>query len=104
MKQLTEKRLREIIKEEMNAMRTRAIKEDVDHEGVRTVVNAASKLLKAVAAFEEDANGAMTNAVTPHLSTIKSTLEAMVSTPASYVDTHPKEPKIVKLRKVKDDS
>ena len=96
---INEDRLREIIAEEL-----KNINEEVDHEGVRTVVNGASKLLKAIGAFKGDSTGAMTNAVTPHLDAILKALENMVSTPASYVDKPKVEPKRVKLRAVKESS
>lgn len=92
---ITETKLRQIINEELEAL-----KEDVDHEGVKKVVNAASKLLKACAAFKEDPTPPMTNAVTPHLDSLIKVLEAMINTPASYVIkiAKPKKKKIVQLR------
>lgn len=90
--------LREIIVEELTALR-----EAVDHEGVKTVVTNASKLLKALEAFKsKDPTPAMLNAVTPHLDTLIGTLEAMIANPSSYVMKIRKEPKTVRLRAVKD--
>lgn len=98
MSSFTEARLRQIIIEELQALHVEA----VDHEGVKIVVNGASKLLKAIEAFKNDANIAMTNAVTPNIDEVAAVLESMISTPASYVDQKAVEPKVVKLRKVDD--
>lgn len=95
---ISELRLRQIVREEFKALR-----ESVDHEGVKTVVTAASKLLKVAEAFKADATLAMTNAVTPGLDQLISTLEDMVSNPASYVDKPKVEPRRIKLRAVKDE-
>ena len=95
--QIKEAELRQIIVEELSALR-----EGVDHEGVRHVVTGASKLLKACEAFKDgDLTPAMTNATTPLLNQLISVLEAMISTPASYVVKKPTKPKqrVVKLRK-----
>lgn len=99
MSTISEEKLRKMILEELEQM-----SEQVDHEGVRKVVNGASKLLKALESFREDATGAMSNALTPHLDAMHKALEDMVSTPGSYVDKPKAQPKIVKLRSVKDDS
>lgn len=94
---VSQSRLREIINEELQ----RRLLEQVDHEGVRTVVNAASKLLKSAESFKDDSTGAMANAVTPHLDALIKVLENMVNAPASYVDRPVSVPKTVKLRQVK---
>lgn len=93
---ITESKFRQIVAEELNAL-----KEDVDHEGVKKVVTAASKLLKACSAFNEgEPTAQMVNAVTPHLGSLIKVLEAMINTPASYVTAavKPKKKKVVKLR------
>lgn len=96
---ISEKRVKTIIAEELkNKLKTEAI----DHEGAKTVVNGASKLLKAAEAFKEDANGGMQSAVTPHLDQIINALEQMISNPASYTDKVKVEPKRVKLRRIEE--
>jgi|SRR3990167_6256350 hypothetical protein len=92
-------RLRQIVTEEISAK----IQEQVDHAGIRDVVNGASKLLAAVEAFKASATGAMISALTPQLPEIDKVLENMVSNPASYVEKKKVEPKKVSLRAVKDD-
>lgn len=92
-------RLREIVAEEVTAK----MQEQVDHAGIRDVVNGASKLLAAVEAFKGSATGAMISALTPHLGEIDKVLENMVSNPASYVEKKKAEPQKVSLRAVKDD-
>ena len=91
---ISERKLRQIISEEL-----KLLKEDVDHEGVKRVVNGASKLLKACKAFKEDPTPAMTNATTPTLDNLIQVLEQMLSNPVSYtVQVRPKVKKVVKLR------
>jgi len=89
---ISEKRLREIIVEEMNS-----ITEGVDHTAIKDVVGRASDLLAAIADFKEEAPGSMLNAVTPNLSQLEEMLEKMVSNPGSYVVV-PKQKKVVSLR------
>lgn len=96
---ITEDKLRKMIAEELKNMH-----EQVDHEGVRKVVNNASKLLKALESFKGDATGAMSNALTPHLDAMHKALEDMISTPGSYVDKPKAMAKTVKLRAVKEPS
>jgi hypothetical protein len=87
--------LRKMISEEALALR-----EDVDPDGVRNVVNNASQLLKAARKFKEGASTAMTNATTPHLDSIITALSSMIETPSSYVDKPASTQKTVQLRKV----
>lgn len=89
--------LQRIIAEEL-----RSLHEQVDHEGAKRVVNAASKLLKAIEAFKDDPTPTMVDATTPHLDVLYSTLEDMVSNPGSYVVQvkSPTPKKRIKLRKV----
>lgn len=94
---IDEDRLRQIVAEEL-----KRVHEAVDHEGVRNVVNAASKLLKAAEAFKEEANGPAMSAVTPHLDHLVAALEDMVNTPASYVEKQKVAPRVVRLRPTKD--
>lgn len=91
--------LRKIVAEELKSLR-----EAVDHEGIRGVVNASSKMLKAVESFEKDANAAMTNALTPGLEQIKATLESMIANPGTYVDRPAAASQTIRLRQVADDS
>jgi hypothetical protein len=92
-------RVREIVAEEVTAM----LQEQVDHAGIRDVVNGASKLLAAVESFKGSATGAMVSALTPHLDEIDKILENMVSNPGSYVEKKKVEPQKVSLRAVKSD-
>ncbi len=97
---ITELDLRKIVVEELSAIR-----EQVDHEGVKHVVTTASKLLKALEQFKEkEPTPAMVNAMTPHLDTMISLLESMISNPSSYVVRIKPEPRTVRLRAVKDKS
>jgi len=97
--QITLPRLKTIIDEEVD----RAMKESVDHASIREVVNGASKLLAAVEAFRDSANGPMISALTPHLDAMARALEDMVSTPGSYVEKKKATPQKVSLRSVKSD-
>lgn len=90
--------LRRIVSEELKAM-----KEAVDHNAIKDVVTAASKLLAAVEGFKDAAPSSAINAVTPHISELSKVLEDMVSTPGSYVPKTKVEPKKVSLRAVKDE-
>lgn len=94
---ITEKRIKEIIAEEIKAKSK--VTETVDHAASATVVTHASKLLKALETFDEHATDQMKNSVIPNFDAIKQTLENMVSTPGSYVKT-PSTRKVVSLRKV----
>lgn len=78
---INKKDLSRIIHEEMRLL----VMEQVDHEGVKTVVTSASKLLKAIEASRSSLTPAMVNALTPHLDSVASQLESMISNPASYV-------------------
>lgn len=95
---LDKKTLRKLVKEELKSMN-----EGVDHEGVKTVVTAAAKLLKATEAFKKQANVTMTNAVNPYFDRVVEYLEDMISNPSSYVDRPRAPAKRVKLRKVNDE-
>ncbi len=77
----TEEQVRRIIREEL----VRVVAEDVDHEGITSVVSGASKLLKALTAFRETATADAVNAVSPAIDDISRSLEDMVSNPGSYV-------------------
>lgn len=95
MKSIELKKLRQIIKEELAAIN------EVDHSGIRDVVNVASKFLSAVEQFEADAPEHLKGTLSPHLDNIRTALEDMVSTPGSYVAKVKAEPKMVSLRPVK---
>lgn len=97
---ITEKRLREIVIEELR--RKHGISESVDADAVKDVINATSKLLKAAKAFKESANIALQNALGGEVDKIISTLEQVVQNPASYTDKVKVEPKRVKLRRVEE--
>lgn len=103
---ITEKRLREIVAEELarkNGQKTKVVTEAIDAEGVKIVINASSKLHKALQAFKEDANTALENALGVDVDKVLSTLEHIIQNPASYTDKAKIEPKRVKLRAVKED-
>lgn len=91
-------RLREIIMEEYSV----SVNEQIDHAGAKTVVTAASKLLKGIEAYKKSATGTMQSAIGNALAGIETQLEDMISTPGSYVDKPKPEPKKVTLRAVKD--
>jgi len=95
---LSEKRLREIVTEELSVLR-----EKLDHEAVRLIVTESSKLLKAVEQFKETANVTMTNSVQPHLDELSSTLERMIANPGTYVDKPKPVVKKVTFQPVKTD-
>lgn len=90
--------LRRIVKEELTALT-----EQVDHAGIKDVVNGAAKLLGAVETFKSAAPPSAINAVTPFLDQLEKTLEDMVSSPGSYVPRPKVEPKLVQLRAVKSE-
>ena len=75
------------------------LSEELDHIGIKKVVDAASKLLTAVKSFKQDATHEMQNAVTPHLSDIEANLEKMVSDPQSWVT---RQRKIISLTAQKE--
>jgi len=91
---ITRDRLQQLIKEEYNKLN-----EEIDSTGIRTVVNSASKLLDAIAAFEKDLPPKSVEATIIHTSELKKSLEDMVSNPASYLV---KPVKMVSLRSVKE--
>ena len=95
---ITEKRLREIIAEEL-----RLQNEGLDAEAVAKVVGAASDATKALNKFKENMNGALTSAVHPHLEQLLSILEKVMTSPGTYIDVVKPEPKTVRLRAVKDE-
>lgn len=96
MSKLTEDKLRKIVNNELQL-----VSEQIDHEGAKKVVTAASKLLKAVLAFKDDANAQMNAAVLSHLEPTIQSLENMINAPISYVDKQQKVvKKVVKLRRV----
>lgn len=93
---ITIDRLQAIIAEEIK----RSVNEAVDHQSIREIVNAASKLLAAVESFNDSASTAMLNAVTPHLDQLGTILEDMVNSPGSYVEKQKNVVKKVSLRPV----
>lgn len=96
---IDEKRLRQIVNEEL-----KALSEAVDHEAAAKVGKSASALLKAVSKFREAAGDTAVAAVVSHLEALEGTLENMVSAPISYVAKVKQEPKTVQLRAVKIDA
>lgn len=98
---ISESRLREIVNEELH--RARRLQElassEPDYESNAKVVGAASKLLKALAAFSDATNElpAVANSAGAHMEALKGALAHMVETPGAYTKK-PSEPKVVKLR------
>lgn len=97
---INENTLKRIIREELERKLNENV--DVDHEGAMVAVTGASKLLKAIAAFEDKANGAMMSACQQRLESLKQALQLMVENPSNYTDKVKVEPKRVKLRPVTD--
>lgn len=93
---VTEKQIRQVVREELRAKLTEA----VDHESITGIVSGASKLLKAIDAFRTSAGAQAMNAVSPEIDAIASRLEDMVSNPGGYVERPPTQ-KIVSLRATK---
>ena len=91
---ITRTRLNQIVKEELQKLN-----EEVDAAGIRDVVNSASKLLDALAAFKKDAPPTTVSSVSQHVDGLTKSLEDMVSNPGSYVV---KPSKVISLRKVKE--
>jgi hypothetical protein len=96
MSNITKQKLQAIIREELSTFN-----ENVDHAGIRDIVNHSSKLLAAVESFREAAAPAVVNAVTPGLDQLAATLEDMVSNPGSYVMKVKSEPVVRKFKQVK---
>jgi len=94
---ISESHLRKLVVEEL-----RALNEHIDHEGVKIVVTAASKLLKAVEDFNDSANSTMTNALEPDLGSVMQQLESMINNPSSYLDKPKPVKKVVHLRQAVD--
>lgn len=99
---ISEKRLREIVFEELARKKGTVQTESVDADGVKTVINASSKLLKAAVSFKEQANIALQNALGSNVDQIIRTLEQIIQNPSAYTDRVKVEPKRVKLRRVKE--
>lgn len=94
-----EHEIRRIIREELQKA---SLAEGVDHEGITSVVSAASKLLKAIDAFRNDATPSAVNAVSPTIDDVVSRLEDMVSNPGGYVERQPNQ-RVVSLRAQKSE-
>jgi hypothetical protein len=65
-------RLRQLINEEIKQA---SVNEAVDHKGINSIVNVASKLLAAVEAFKEKAPPSAIHAVTPHIAELEGVTE-----------------------------
>lgn len=75
---ILKKQLIHIIREEL-------LKEQVDHEGVRDVVNSASKLMSALNVFMGNAPETVLKPTHKYIKKINSLLEDMINNPSSYV-------------------
>lgn len=101
MPKITVTRVREIVNEELH--RAVRLRENAptgpDHEATARVVSAASKLLKALAAFAEVSAElpAVSSATAECAGALQSALAHMIEAPTSYAKK-PSEPKVVKLR------
>jgi hypothetical protein len=100
-------RVREIIHEELRRARLREFSEGPigpDHEATAKLVGAASKLLKALAGFDDATKEmpAVATSTAVQTGALKTALGHMIEAPASYTKK-PKEPKVVRLRPTADD-
>lgn len=92
---VTVEELRKIVKEELEL-----VQEELDHTSVKSVVNSASNLLKAIDKFHQaEPTSAMTTGVSTILSSLRKSLEDMIQNPTSYVDRPP--PKVLTVKKPK---
>jgi uncharacterized protein YicC (UPF0701 family) len=91
-------RLKIIIREEIET-----ISEGADHEAAAAVANTAAKLLKAIDAFKETSGEKLKSDVTMHIAELEKTLNRVVASPMSYVDTviKPKPTKKVSFKPIK---
>lgn len=89
MSKITLERIKQIIHEEM------------DHDGMKKVVNSAADLLKAILSFEEKATEKQKAGVADIIGQLKGSLETMVNGPGGYVDLTPQGPKKVVFSKPK---
>lgn len=102
MKKISVSMLRDCIVEVLDESNKDDLNESIDHDAVKNIVTAASKLLSAVEAFRDSANGSMTSSVVPQLDQLQGALENMVENPGSYVDRNEPQKKIT-LRVSKDE-
>jgi DNA anti-recombination protein RmuC len=92
-------KIKDIINEEL----AKVLLEEVDHNSIKEVVTAASKLLSSVEGFKKTAPQACLDAVGQSLDQMQKSLEDMLSNPSSYI---PKKPtmKKVSLKAVSSES
>lgn len=93
-------KVRQIIREEMGIV-SEGDKEQLDHDGIKKVVNSAADLLKALNSFETKATEKQKAGVLQLTSGLKAALEVMVNGPGGYVDMTPKGPKKIVFSKPK---
>ena len=89
---LNENLLKKLIAKELKSIKT----ESIDHEGIRSVVDTASRLMSSIEYFEEKMTPAMANSVTSCLKDLKDNITSMIENPGSYVQ---KEKKVISLKK-----
>lgn len=88
-------KLKNIISEELST-----ILEEVDHQTIKDVVTAASKLLSSVEAFKKTSPQSCKDALMPQIDQIQKSLEDMLSNPSSYVPKKKPQMKKVSLKAV----
>jgi hypothetical protein len=87
--------LRKIVNEELSL-----VKEELDHNSVKSVVNAASNLLKALDTFSKsEPTAAMSTGTGSYIDALRKSLEDMIQNPVSYVDRPP--PRVITVKKPK---
>lgn len=97
---INEGTLRKIVSEELSFFQNEAI----DHEGIKTVVNSASKLLKTAEEFKEKSTPQMISSLSPHLDRMIQSLTDMVSNPSSYIKKPKPQQKRIKFRRVNNEA
>jgi glutamyl-tRNA reductase len=88
-------KIKSIINEEL-----KNLFEEVDHESIKEVVTAASKLLSSVESFKKTAPQSCLDATSPALEQVQKSLEDMLSNPSSYIPEKKPQFKKVSLKAV----
>ena len=70
----------------LGAIVRKIVAEELDHQGIKEVVDAASAMLKAIKNFKEDATHEMLNVLEGTLSDAESELNAMITDPQSWTE------------------
>jgi hypothetical protein len=93
MSKITLPRLKEIIQEELNAL-----KEGEDYDTASKVMSSAAKLLSAIGSFKESASASAMSTVSPHIESLEEALKQIAGSPLQYVDAPKPVAKKVSLR------